>query len=579
MLPTRRAKDLLTRLTRPLAALGRRFGQDGQIIEEIAAAARFDDRVVAEDFSLTLEQMLVEDAGAFQLKLQIISLVQFREAVGDKWARLSEKVMLIAEGVIAQHLGPGNTSGRIGEDVFVLLFRAVSADEGRRRAYLIVRDLGGRLLGDQFSAGDEPMALAAEVDLGALVDGGGKIDLAVLDRSVAEARARLAIDPAVVRQIPRLIESATAHEPDRFTTVATSSGSGHDRDPTDWKATGAAGAAGADEPQWGKLHRPEGAKGPGEPGWRALPERPRDSGADPDWGALHATPARRSVEEPLWQRLIPGGTDLTPPVAAPDLPPGATVGLRWRPTWTARPTESIGAYLARIHRRDPAQEYQGTLAYPEEGGETAFTLDRALIGATVRLFSAVPPPDATLILPLHWASVVDARRLSLLAPLAALPEARRAGLALDLFGVPEDVSRHDLGVVIQALRPLAGQVLLRVSPEHPRAPRAADCGAQAIGLDFDQLSPVYQADPAVLADLLADLRAKTAATGLGCYAWGVRSRAGMVAAILGGYSWVNGPSLMRDFPRPERTLPAPRERFADLAKDGAGLPPRTPPGG
>jgi len=582
MSPTRTAKDLFSRLTRPLAALGRRLSPDEEIIEEIEAAARFDDRVVDDDFSLTLEQMLAEDAGAFNLKLQIISLVQFREAVGDKWLRLSEKVMLIAEGVIAQHLGPGNASGRLGQDFFVLLFRSVSADEARRRAHLIVRELGGRLLGDQFVAGDEPLALAAEIDLGDLLDGNGKIDLAAIDDSVAEARGRLVVGAVERREDSRLVEpAAAARDPQRFSAVKISAPTESGRDPTDWKPAGAEGGASRAEPKWGDLpdRRPDGEAAPGwralpgrrpegegAPGWRALPDRPRDPGADPDWGSLQSGAPRRPAEEPSWQRLVAGGADITPPAAAPDLPPGASVGLRWRPTWIARPAESIGAYLARIHRRDPSgpADYDGSLAYPEEGGETAFTLDRALIGAVVRLFSADPPPSATLVLPLHWASLAGARRLTLLAPLATLAAPRRAALALDLFGVPDDVSRHDLGLVIQALRPLAGRVLLRVPPDRPRAPRAADCGAHAIGLDFDQLAPAYQTDPAVLSDLLADLRAKAAATGLGCYAWGLRQRPGVVAAVLGGYDLVNGAGLMRDFPRPERTLPAPRDRFAEL---------------
>ena len=606
MSPSRSAKSLLTRLTRPLTALGRRPSADDEIaagLEQALAAAAddappaeaFDDNVVAEDFSLTLDQMLAEDAGAFQLKLHIISLVQFREAVGDKWKRLSEKAMLIAEGVIAQHLGPGNASGRMGQDFFVLLFRAVPPEEGRRRAHLIVRELGARLLGDQFVAGDEPLALAAEISVAEALDSSGGINPEALDRSVAEERARIEAAAPAKRAEARMVSAADRRIEDRLVPegmsgIAAASGA------TDWKKNGTDGAAGriepkwgdlpdqgdgagpatwreqtrpteggTDEPKWRDLSRPAPAEGDA-PQWRDLPERASErAGADPDWGALAGGP-RRPADEPAWLNLAPG-LDVTPPAPAPDLPPGAQVGLRWRPTWIARPEESIGAYLARIHRRDPphATVHDGSLAYPEEGGETAFRLDRALIGAVGRLLGAATAPTARLILPLHWASVADARRLTLLAPLGGLGDARRAALAFDLFGVPDDVSRHDLGVVIQALRPLAGSMLLRVPPDRPRAPRAADCGADAIGLDLDQLGPGWQERPDLLASLLADLRDRAAAAGLGCYAWGLRRRAGVVAAVLGGFAYVNGPGLMRDFPAPDRSLPAPRDRFASFA--------------
>ena len=186
-------KGLLARLARPFSALGRLVaGGDEEVPAAVREASEASDGIVEDSFTLALDTLLTEDEGKFHTRLQVISLVEFREAVGDKWFRLSEKVMMIAEGVINLHLGAGNVFGRRGQDLFVLLFRNLSAAEGRRRAVQIAQELGTRLVGAQFIGNERPLALAAEITLGDAIGPDGALDLAALHDAVGEMRAIIA---------------------------------------------------------------------------------------------------------------------------------------------------------------------------------------------------------------------------------------------------------------------------------------------------------------------------------------------------------------------------------------------------
>jgi len=549
----RTAKGLLNRLTRPLAAIGRRLTtrEEEEASQTAASSEPFDDRLVEDSFTLTLEEMLAEDAGRFQVKLQIISLVQFREAVGEKWTRLSEKVMLIAEGVIAQHLGAGNVCGRQGQDFFVLLFRSVPHAEGRRRAILIAQELGTRLLGNQFIAGDVPLALAAELDLADAVGPDGRLKPAALADAIAATRA----------QIAQTLSGGKSRDPSLVTDLS----GGIRRSLLPGQTDGSDAASDrAMETAWaGRTDYRDGEAV--DPRWKKLDVGTPRPQTDPDWKPLE-TERKRTRPEPEWKPLETSRRFADDRPSAAAMPVDAVLSVAWRPTWLGA-SETLGAYQARISRVDqPGQKAQdGSRAYPAEGGDTALMLDRAIIAAAVRELSApdAPTPRAALILPLHWASVSSARRLSLLAPLADLSDGQRSGRVIfDLFGLPDDLATRDLNDTVTALRPLCREVMLRVSPDAPRAARAADCRASAIGIDLDTLSPAAQADDDSLLDALAGLHQNADAVGLGIYAWGLRRRAIVTATVMGGYSLINGPGLMKDLPRPARALPAPRSRFA-----------------
>ncbi|MDO8606623.1 MAG: hypothetical protein Q7R40_08810 [Phaeospirillum sp.] len=540
MSKTRPKNSLLSRLARPFTALGRLVSREEEPAGIAVNMAATSDGMVEDSFTLALETLLTEDDGKFQTKLQVISLVEFREAVGDKWFRLSEKVMLIAEGVINLHLGAGNAFGRRGQDFFVLLFRNVPPAEGRRRAVQIAQELGTRLVGAQFIGHERPLALATEISLADAMGADGKLDLGAIHDAVGEMRSLIApTAPTRATYRPHLTRLAA----DDDLPISHSS-------------------LPPPLPEQGDLRahlRPSALS--------AKDFVPRRSML-PSQTSAKSQDTPRQVSAPSWTAVEMGGQtsvatddlDRTPP-----MPGDAILSLAWRPTWMAA-GEVIGGYKARVNRVDAPGEapYEGYRAYPEEGGESALALDRFVIGAAVREMRSTETAASRsiIIMPLHWASASSPQRLSLLAPLGDLPEKVRANrLIIDLFGVPDGASDGQLDATIQALRPLCKEVMLRVRLAQPRAPRAAECGITTIGIDLAELPANERTDDDSLLEALARLRQNADTVRLGVYAWGIRRRAVVVGAVQGGFAMINGPGLMKDLARPAKVLPAPRSRL------------------
>lgn len=531
-------KSLFSRLARPFAALGRLMGGSDESASPKTAGpgGKTHDSMVEDSFTLALQDMLSQDTGDFQAKLQVISLVEFREAVGEKWYRLSEKVLLIAEGVINLHLGAGNSYGRQGEDCFALLFRTVPQAEGRRRAVQIAQELGTRLVGAQFVGHEVPLALAAEIDLASALDYDGNIILSAIDDAVSEMRAIIApADKPRTGYRPHLTQQqVNADEPIRHSPLPTP----------------------LPEQQDLRAHlRPSKLSSKD-----FTPRRSMLPGTSP--GKNETSPEQ--VAAPTWTAVeMTSGVKTSQPIPekTPPMPGDAALSLVWRPTWMAD-GEVIGAYKAHVQRIDsPGQTpYEGSRAYPPEGGESALTLDRFTIGAAVRDMRATP---AAAIVPLHWASLTSPYRLALMAPFADLSEEIRASrLFIELFGVPDGILDAQLASVVQAMRPLCRAVMLRTRLSHSRAARAAGCGFALIGIDLAELPEAERTDDDALLGVLSALGRDAGAAGLSSYVWGIRRRKVVVGTVQGGHAMINGPGLMKDLAKPAKILPAPKSRLA-----------------
>ncbi len=511
---------LMTALARPLAAIGRLMGGQPAAAEEqiLLPAEAGSSGLVDESFTMALEGLLAEDDGQYQTKLHLISLVEFHEAVGDKWGRIAEKVMLIAEGVINLHLGPGNVFGRKGSDLFVLVFRNTPPAEARRRAVRIAQELGTRLVGSQFAGHDRPLALAAEISLADALDGDGALNLEALAAAVTETRAVIA-------------EQAPARGP-----IAPAEDDAPRRDR---------------EPQWAAMEAAE--RGRIDPNWRTnAVEGAGRTNRDPNWQAV-------AVERPPGD-IIPG-LDVTPP-----LPGDAALSLVWRPTWMEE-GEVIGAYRAQLLRVDqPGQPaYEGSRAYPTADGEAIPRLDRFVAGAAVRGIKAAAAEGsaARIVVPLHWGSLGTTARMPVLGPFADIPEEiRTQSLIIDLFGLPANLAPVSLSEAVTAIRPLCREVMVRVPLSNPALNRAALAGVSMVGIDLAELPNADKTDDEHLLAALERLRREAKAAGLAVCVWGVRRRRVVVGTVLGGFAMMNGPGLMKDLPRPAKVLPAPRSRFA-----------------
>ncbi|MBR9972454.1 hypothetical protein [Magnetospirillum sulfuroxidans] len=554
----RSRSGLLSRIAAPIAKAARRMARRDGIDEmsesdaeremELArkAARRVDsDSLTSEDFRLAMEQVLREDQGRFGTKLHVVSLVEFREAVGERWARVSDKVMMIAEGVITKHLGSGNLFARQGTDFFTLVFRTCSADEGRIRAHTIAQELGTRLVGDQFQGIDRPLALSAEMDIADALQIDGTLNHPAIQRAVGEKRALLAgtvsdanskswVPPQTIPQ-PAKVGLGQHH----ILTEPVARKKSND-DLPNAITTG-------DSVQPAK-----------DPGWVAMEAPKRQKEADAAWIILDTGPQQPQTA-PSAPAIIP---------SAPPLLDTSRLTLLWRPTWMANP-QTIGAYVARIQRQDKTDTIalDGTLAYPRADESSILTLDRYCIANAMRDFRASESAGngSTVVVPIHWTTLAAENRMEYLTPFADITQdARAARVVIDLFGIPDQASARQMGEIIAIAKGLCREVMVRTRLTDSRAKLAADCGATMIGIDLSQLPPAERTDDAALLLSLRRFLEQASTFGLGAYLWGARRRAAVVGAVQGGFAMVNGPALMKDITKPAKVLPAPKARFTAM---------------
>lgn len=433
------------------------------------------------------------DGGAGRVR--VISLTDFRDAVGDKWPRLTDKVAMIADRLIRAGMG-GNPYRRIDEDLWLLLFPRLPPDQARMVTLAIVQDISRHLLGDSCVGGTRPLAVAAHVDSRQALNDQGDLSPDTIRRAVEQCRSIL---------------DNTGPRPDACHICPDNAG------PTGGKCLST-----------------------------AMPRRTHSSA---EWVPIIMEHAEKQPQEP-WQ-------------AVPPLPSDAHLSLLWRPTWVAE-REAIAAYCARIARVDHpgAPPLEGPMAYPVNDPASAENLDRFVARTAIRDVLRGGASAGTAILPLTWTSLQGDNRADLMFPFADVPAAiRQHRLKVEICRVPDDAEPDEVRLVVDALRPLCGEVLLRLRLSSPLLCRVDELGDAKIGLDLSELRPNERMSDDRLLSLLDLLQDSTRQAGLGCYVWSARRRRLVGGAVSSGFDMVNGPGLMKDVGRPAMVMPAPRERF------------------
>ncbi|HTH17514.1 MAG TPA: hypothetical protein VL974_12735 [Magnetospirillum sp.] len=547
---------LLSRIAAPIAKVARRVARRRQededdeirrLLDEVLSGnATEPTRLTDDAFRMVTEHLAKQEEGAFQVKLHVISLVEFREAVGDKWLKVADKVMMIAEGVINLHLGAGNLFGRQGDDFFILIFRTCDNSEARRRAVTIAQELGTRLVGDQFLGNERPLALAAELSMEDGLNEDGSLNLGAVDQAVGQMRSIIASRTKDGAQAPRawMRNSPRAEEDKSLRAHLKPSRPAPHR------------PRAADKPPIQCIPEPAPKAPPADPGWQKLNLGKEQTEKAPTWIILDAGPDKTA---------IPSNFDIVEDLGAEPMPADAKLSLIWRPTWVAA-GEIIGAYEARIQRVDAEGRtpLEGTRAYPRDDEPAANALDRYRIANATRDFrtSEAAGNNSTVIVPIHWLTLTSENRMEFLAPFADVTrQSRGARVVIELFGVPPEVKSITLGAAIAQARELCREVFLRTRLSDPRAVAALDAGASAIGVDLAELVIAERTDDDHLLEALEAFQAQAAKSRLAAYVWGARRRKVIVGVVQKGFAMVNGPALMKDIPRPAKVLPAPKSRF------------------
>lgn len=438
------------------------------------------------NIQMTLDDVLKQEAGRYGTKVHVVSLAGFRDAIGtDKWRKMADKVMMIAESAIHRNLGKGGVFGRRGEDMYVLVFR-LPPREALGRSQLIAKEVGERLLGSsRFSA--EGLVHCVEMSLDQALGADGQLNLSALSDAIGEVRAA---------------EEASADGAARREELRRS------LQPSDWQ--------------------------PPEPERRIFAgPKPIEALSDAVVDKVETSHGRYEIE------LLP--------------------------SWEAQ-GEALSAHLVQIVRQDnpEAPVLIGGKAYT--GGQgVAFALDQLAANQSSRLLCqlAAEQVRTTLVVPIHFSSLVTRQRMLITGIYADIPDGlRKLRLDLEVFGVPAEPTPSQLADVCSALKPLCRDVLLRLPSPHFAPGLAADARFDAIGLDIEELPDADQADAAVLRKL-ATVQQAAESVSLPTYAWHLRSRTAIRGAVRLGVGRINGPALMRAQARPRPTVPVPKAKFLE----------------
>jgi hypothetical protein len=80
-------------------------------------------------------------------KLQLIGLERVRTVLGDRWAKLADRVRGIAQSIIEKNLLPGDVFEPHSDDGFLVLFAQLSQEDARFKSAAICRQIERHLIG------------------------------------------------------------------------------------------------------------------------------------------------------------------------------------------------------------------------------------------------------------------------------------------------------------------------------------------------------------------------------------------------------------------------------------------------
>ena len=143
---------------------------------------------------LSLEQLLDEDSAA---PVHVITLREYREALGANWGKLESKVLLLAESVIRRVTRHGGVISQ-KNDSFLVMFKLGNRAAGAKLIDEVASELGQRLVGAKFGAETGrrgPAVGVATVTSAELLGDDGCFDISKLETVTATATPVILLPP------------------------------------------------------------------------------------------------------------------------------------------------------------------------------------------------------------------------------------------------------------------------------------------------------------------------------------------------------------------------------------------------
>lgn len=193
-------------------------GKEGaeEVPPPTSAKSKEDETWVA----LALDDVLKKHPRA---RLQVISLKEYRMAIGEAWDTRSNTIRMLSESTIRSRLSQGESCLSQGDDVFLMLMPGADEKESARRGYDAAVLLGQKLVGDKFTTGKVdgvvPQVRLANIAIADMVNVDGRIDVGAVLGAAEKAVSIKKIEGAL-KQAGRLVEGQKPAAKDSWTMVA-----------------------------------------------------------------------------------------------------------------------------------------------------------------------------------------------------------------------------------------------------------------------------------------------------------------------------------------------------------------------
>ena len=148
----------------------------------------WDDSVL-----LSLSNLVRETETRASGRVQVVSLAEFRAAIGDLWEKYQSRILMIAESTIARMIGKGNTFIPQSEDTWLLLLPGLSEDAAQDRADAIAANIGEKLVGAQFTPQELPLPSTSKLDLAGAFKADGSLDVEAVKHAIEKVRQTQAL--------------------------------------------------------------------------------------------------------------------------------------------------------------------------------------------------------------------------------------------------------------------------------------------------------------------------------------------------------------------------------------------------
>jgi hypothetical protein len=483
-------------------------GTVGSVRELVVAPKEVQPMDPLTGFINNLQKLKKRDP-AIRDHLYIISLADFRKAVGEKWPKLSVKVGRLGENVVGRHVGRDGMFCQADEQTFVVTLPKEPREKARNRVVRIAQDLSSYLLGDLCIKGERPLILAANIPFDQAIGSHGGFELDALAQAVADSRSM-----ATMAGIEAETALANLSSLEVFRVGEAIS-----------------------EPPQAVAPRSQDPIGL-EMGGPAAPV------LDPEWRQFTQRTSAEARRFP-WDDPGPLNTD-------------TRLSMVWRPTWLAA-TETIGAYAARILRFENAgtPPTEGSHTYPHRHIHDCLNIDRFVLNQFARQAQAASTlnPAPMLIAPLNWVCIDSEHRRALFGPVMDLPrQVKRERLQIEITHLPDVPDHRRISEALSFVRELGLGVIVRARLINMPWLLNAQITSKLV-LDLSELSPEERIGDAPLLAKISGLRATAAANGAAFGLWGARRRNVIAALVKDGFSFVSGPGLMGDQNQVRPTIP------------------------